>query len=216
LDTPTGDWVILRLGYPLIGTTNHPATKEATGLEVDKLNSLFVRHYIEHYLDNYARVVGPGMMGSRGIQNVVTDSWEAGAQNWTDNLLQEFAKRRGYDPIPWLPLLSGRVVDSGESSDKFLWDFRKTIADLVADGHYGQLAASIKARGMLHYGESDENGRAMIADGMEVRNWTMSLWERCGSILQAIIDGCITSTPMIASHHPSHIFTARTLLPLNR
>ena len=41
-------------------------------------------------------------MGKRGLQYVINDSWEAGAQNWTDNLIAEFTKRRGYDPRPWL------------------------------------------------------------------------------------------------------------------
>ena len=109
------------------------------------------------------------MMGKRGIRFVITDSWEAGAQNWTDNMIAEFTKRRGYDPHPWLPVLYRHVVESAEASDQFLWDLRKTIADLTADEHYGQVEASLKERGMGHYGESHEAGRAFIADGMEVK-----------------------------------------------
>jgi hypothetical protein len=166
---PAGNWTIMRLGYSLTGTTNHPATKEATGLEVDKLNGKFVRHYMDQYLDTYQQTVGSAKMGRSGIGYVVTDSWEAGTQNWTDDMIAEFTKRRGYDPRPWLPVLAGRVVESGPASDHFLWDFRKTIQDLVADEHYGQVEASLKARGMGHYGESQEDGRAFIADGMEVK-----------------------------------------------
>ena len=99
----------------------------------------------------------------------MTDSWEAGSQNWTDDMIAQFMARRGYDPMPWLPVLAGRVVDSAEASDRFLWDFRKTIADLIADEHYGQVQASLKERGMGHYGESHEGGRAFVADGMEVK-----------------------------------------------
>ena len=166
---PPGRWVILRIGYSLLGITNHPATKEATGLEVDKLNGGFVKNYMNGYLNSYKQTVGSEMMGGRGIRYVVTDSWEAGAQNWTDRMIPEFTKRRGYDPRPWLPVLAGHVVQSSEASDKFLWDLRKTIADLTADEHYGQVQASLKERGMGHYGESHENGRAFIADGMEVK-----------------------------------------------
>src|SRR2546422_7958886 len=78
-------------------------------------------------------------MGNRGIRYVINDSWEAGSQNWTDNMLAQFKKLRGYDATPWLPVLAGRIVESSESSDRFLWDFRKTIADLIANEHYGQL-----------------------------------------------------------------------------
>ena len=166
---PAGRWVILRMGYSLLGITNHPASNEATGLEVDKLNRTYVKNYMDHYLDNYKSAVGADMMGARGVKFVITDSWEAGSQNWTDDMIAEFTKRRGYDPHPWLPVLTGHVVESAEASDRFLWDFRKTIADLTADEHYGQVEASLKARGIGHYGESHESGRAFIADGMEVK-----------------------------------------------
>jgi hypothetical protein len=166
---PAGHWVIVRMGYSLLGITNHPATAEATGLEVDKLNHAYVKHYMDHYLDNYKGAVGADWMGRRGLRYVVTDSWEAGAQNWTDNMIAEFTARRGYDPRPWMPVLTGHIVVSAEASDAFLWDFRKTIADLTADEHYGQVQASLKEHGLGHYGESHEGGRALIADGMEVK-----------------------------------------------
>jgi hypothetical protein len=166
---PEGHWVVARFGYSLLGITNHPATKEATGLEVDKLNSGYVKHYMNGYLDSYQQTVGAGMIGKRGIRYVVTDSWEAGAQNWTDNMIEQFSRRRGYDPRPWMPVLTGRIVENALASDQFLWDLRKTIADLTAEEHYGQVEASLKERGIGHYGESHETGRAFIADGMEVK-----------------------------------------------
>ena len=166
---PAGHWVVMRIGYSLLGITNHPATTEATGLEVDKLNTGFVKNYMDGYLDSYKQTVGPEMMGKQGIRYVITDSWEAGAQNWTDNMIAEFTRRRGYDPHPWLPVLAGHIVESSQASDQFLWDLRKTIADLTADDHYGQVQASLKERGMGHYGESHEDNRAFIADGMEVK-----------------------------------------------
>jgi hypothetical protein len=166
---PAGNWVVVRFGYSLLGITNHPATAEATGLEVDKLNAGFVKNYMTQYLDSYKETVGPEWMGKKGIQYVITDSWEAGSQNWTDHMMEEFQKRRGYDATPWLPVLTGQVVESSQASDQFLWDFRKTIADLIADEHYGQVEASLKERGIGHYGESHESGRAFVADGMEVK-----------------------------------------------
>jgi hypothetical protein len=165
---PPGRWVVLRLGYSLRGVTNHPASPEGTGLEVDKLNPDSVKSYMETYLDNYKNAVGP-LMGERGLRYVVNDSWEAGAQNWTDNLIAEFTKRRGYDPHPWLPVLTGRVVESAESSDRFLWDFRRTLSDMLTEYHYDQLETILKQRGMGHYVESHESRRAFIGDGMEVK-----------------------------------------------
>ncbi len=168
---PDGKWLIVRIGYSLLGITNHPATPEATGLEVDKLDRRFVKDYFEKYLDSYKDAVGAGWMGKRGIRYVINDSWEAGSQNWTDNMLAQFQTLRGYDPKPWLPVLTGRIVETAEASDRFLWDFRKTIADLIANEHYGQLEATLHERGMGHYGESHEAGRAFVADGMEVKKF---------------------------------------------
>ncbi|MGA2729075.1 MAG: glycosyl hydrolase [Terracidiphilus sp.] len=168
---PAGDWVILRFGYSLLGITNHPATAEATGLEVDKLDHTFVKSYMEKYLDSYKQTVGPDFIGKRGIRYVINDSWEAGSQNWTDHMIEQFKKRRGYDPVPWMPVLAGQVVESAEASDRFLWDFRKTIADLIADEHYGQLEETLHEWHMGHYGESHESGRAFVADGMEVKKF---------------------------------------------
>jgi hypothetical protein len=165
---PAGQWVVLRLGYSLLGITNHPAPPEGTGFEVDKLNPEHVKSYMTTYLDNYQNAVG-ALMGKRGLQFLISDSWEAGAQNWTENMLAEFVKRRGYDPHPWLPALTGRVVESAEASDRFLWDFRRCLSDMLAEYHYDQITAILKAQGMGHYGEAHESGRAFIGDGMEAK-----------------------------------------------
>ena len=169
---PEGKWMVLRIGYSLLGITNHPATPEATGLEVDKLDRRFVKDYLEKYLDSYKETVGANEMGGKGIRYVINDSWEAGSQNWTDNMLVQFKKLRGYDPTPWLPVLTGRIVESSEASDRFLWDFRKTIADLIANEHYGQLQETLHARKMGHYVESHESRRAFVGDGMEVKKFS--------------------------------------------
>ena len=166
-----GDWVVLRFGYSLLGITNHPATAEATGLEVDKLDRRFVKQYFDTYLDSYKDAVGPDLIGAHGITYVINDSWEAGSQNWTDNMLEQFQKLRGYDAIPWLPVLTGRIVESAEASDRFLWDFRRTLADLVANEHYAQLETTLHERHLGHYGEAHEEGRALIADGMEIKKF---------------------------------------------
>ena len=166
---PAGKWVVLRYGYSLTGRQNSPASDEGTGLEVDKLSGEAVKAYADAYLGEYEKAVGPELMGKRGVQALITDSWEAGSANWTDKMLAQFQTRRGYDPRLWLPVLSGRVVDSAAASDAFLWDFRKTIGDLIADEHYGTLSDALHARGMKRYGESHETGRAFVGDGMQVK-----------------------------------------------
>ncbi len=158
----------MRLGYSLTGILNQPAEPEATGLEVDKLSSKYVREYFQRFLDNLHDATG-GLMGKRGLKYVVTDSWEDGTQNWTDDMLAEFKVRRGYDMLPWLPVLTGHVVESSEASDRFLFDFRQTLSDLVTANHYDQLTVLLHERGMGRYSESHEQSRSLIADGMEVK-----------------------------------------------
>ncbi len=167
-DVPEGKWNIIRLGYSLTGRQNHPASPEATGFEVDKLNPEYVRNYFTNYLDQYKDATG-GLMGEKGLQYIITDSWEAGTQNWTDNMSEEFKTRRGYDLTTWLPALIGKVVLSAEASDKFLWDYRRTLEELVAEYHYDLTTEILKERGMGRYTESHEGGRALIGDGMEVK-----------------------------------------------
>jgi hypothetical protein len=165
---PAGNWIIIRLGYSLTGHKNSPASAEATGLEVDKLNAAHVKAYFTNYLDQYKDATG-GLMGRRGLQYIITDSWEAGTQNWTDSMISEFSKRRGYDMLPWVPVLTGHVVESSAASERFLWDFRKTLSELVADNHYDLLTELLKGYGMGRYTESHEGGRAFIGDGMDVK-----------------------------------------------
>jgi hypothetical protein len=165
---PAGNWVVVRMGYSLTGRRNHPASPEGTGLEVDKLDAEAVKDYFDNYLDQYKDATG-GLMGKRGLQYVITDSYEAGHSTWTKNMLAEFARRRGYDMKPWLPVLIGRIVKSTEASEQFLWDFRKTQADLMVENHYDQLTDLLKQRGMGRYTESHEASRAFIGDGMDVK-----------------------------------------------
>jgi hypothetical protein len=169
---PPGDWVVLRMGYSLTGSSNHAAPREATGLEVDKLNRQHVADYLDTYLAQYADSVGPALIGKRGVHALMTDSFEVGVQNWTDDMLQQFEQLRGYDPRPWLPSLTGVVVESAGQSDRFLWDFRQTIADLLRDSHYKQIAATVRARGMTLYGEALESFRFSLGDDMDFRRYT--------------------------------------------
>ncbi len=166
---PDGEWKVIRFGYSLLGIDNHPASPEATGLEVDKLDPVAVKKYFTNYLDQYKNATG-GLMGNKGgLQYMVTDSWEAGAQNWTGNLPAEFHQRRGYSIIPWLPVFTGQIVKSAEASEQFLFDFRKTLSEMVAEYHYDQLTKILADYGMKRYSESHESGRALIADGMDVK-----------------------------------------------
>lgn len=167
-DAPDGNWKIVRFGYSLTGKENHPAPPEATGLEVDKMDARAVKDYFEHYISMYMDA-SKGMMGKRGVQFMLTDSYEAEQETWTPLMREEFEKRRGYDLLPWMPVLKGEVVNSAGESERFLWDWRKTIGELVVENHYDQLTEILKPYHMGRYSESQENGRVYLTDGMEVK-----------------------------------------------
>lgn len=165
---PKGNWKIVRFGYSLTGKMNHPASPEATGLEVDKLDADAVKDYFEKYLNLYKEATG-GLMGSKGLQYLITDSYEAGQMTWTPMMIEEFRKRRGYSLISWMPVLTGEIIKSTEASEQFLWDWRKTISELITENHYDQLTELLKKYGMKRYSESHENARQFIGDGMDAK-----------------------------------------------
>ncbi|MGA7339873.1 MAG: glycosyl hydrolase [Terracidiphilus sp.] len=182
---PAGNWMVLRIGYSLTGHENGPAPAEATGLEVDKLNRDYVKNYVDGYLKMYSDTVGPENMGKSGISFMLTDSIEVGPQNWTDNILNDFAQLRGYDPRPWLPSLTGAIISSTADTDRFLWDFRRTIGQLLAENHYGEISDDLHSHGLSYYGEALEFHRPSLGDDMEMRSKTDvpmgAMWTYAGS-----------------------------------
>jgi hypothetical protein len=151
-EVPPGKWTILRLGYSLTGAKNRPAPPSGLGYEVDKLSRKHVEEYFHGYFDPLSQALGD--LVGKSPRYMMMDSWEAGMQNWTEEMVSEFRKRRGYDPTPFLPAMAGRVVDSAEVSDRFLWDYRRTLADLFAENHFGAMAELLRQRGMGIYAEA--------------------------------------------------------------
>jgi hypothetical protein len=164
-DVPAGKWIVLRMGYSLTGQKNAPASAEATGYEVDKLSRKHVDSYFQNYVGHISGTLGPYF--GKSFRYFLMDSWEAGLENWTDDMISEFQKRRGYDPTPYLPVLTGRVVESADVSDRFLWDFRRTIADLLAENHYGAATQYFAEYGVGLYAEAMGAGDPTTGDGLE-------------------------------------------------
>jgi hypothetical protein len=150
-DAPQGDWTILRLGYTPNGAKNAPSPDEGTGLECDKLSREAAQAHWDGSMGQLVRKLGPlaGNVKS-GLNNVLIDSYEVGSQNWTQGFEKEFRKRRGYDITRFLPVFSGRVVDNPEVTERFLWDLRRTIADLFAENYSGKFAEMAHRAGLKY------------------------------------------------------------------
>lgn len=170
-EAPSGQWKIIRMGYSLTGKMNHPATSESTGLEVDKYDGNAVRRYLEHYLSIYKDAVQSNELPRSGLTALTTDSIESGTANWTPELVTKFKSLRGYDPTPWLPTLTGAIIESRIKTDAFLYDYRRTLSDLIATEHYKTIADVAHENGLTVYGESLEYSRPVLGDDMDMRRY---------------------------------------------
>lgn len=155
-EVPAGEWTILRLGHTGTGAQNAPAPATGRGLEVDKLS----REALDAFWPGFMGVIlaEAGPRAGKTLNNVLIDSYETGYQNWTPRFREDFLRLRGYDPLPYLPVVTGRVVDSLEISERFLWDFRRTVADLWAANYYGYFAELGRKHGLMLSAEPYGNG----------------------------------------------------------
>ena len=165
---PPGRWTLIRIGHTGTGATTHPST--TPGLECDKLSRAAVRYHFEH-------MYGPILADSpteagRALRYILLDSWECGCGNWTPLMPQEFSRRRGYDITRWLPVFTGRVVKDADSTQRFLWDLRRTIADLLAENHYGAAQEFAHEHRMGLYAEAPGVGLPTVADNLACKGRT--------------------------------------------
>jgi hypothetical protein len=141
-DVPQGGWEILRFGHTTTGKTNHPADPEARGLECDKLSAEAVEAHFDAYIGKILE------RADGGIKWVTIDSYEAGNQDWTPRFREEFRARRGYDPLPWLPVLAQRWIVSEDVSRRFQRDRRQTIAELYRENFYRKMTTLAHEHGL--------------------------------------------------------------------
>ena len=145
-DVPAGDWIIQRVGMVPTGVKNSPAPPEATGLEVDKMNRTALKSHFDAYVGELLSRLS--VDERKSWKHIVADSYERGPENWTDGFAALFLQRYGYDPIPYLPVLTGRIVGGAEKSNRFLWDLRRLVADRVAMDYVGGLRDLCHEHGM--------------------------------------------------------------------
>lgn len=179
-DVPEGEWIILRTGMTPTGTTNSPASPEATGFEVDKMSRKHTELHFNGHIGEILRRIPEA--DRKTFKVVVQDSYETGGQNFTDGFLEEFKEVYGYDPLPFLPVYQGMVVNSQLESDRFLWDMRRLVANKVAYDYVGGLRDASHKYGLrtwlenyghwgfpgeflMYGGQSDEIGGEFWSEG---------------------------------------------------
>ncbi len=168
-DVPPGNWSVLRLGHTSTGKDNHPAPELGRGLECDKLSKKAIEIMFEGYMGKLISAVGP--LAGETLVSAHVDSWEVLSQNWTPTFHQDFRRLRGYDPLRFLPVMTGRAVGNLDISERFLCDVRRTVSELLAEnyaGHLGELAHRKGLKFSLEgYGGNPADDLAYAARGDE-------------------------------------------------
>ena len=161
-DVPPGRWIVLRLGHTSTGFKNDTGGA-MMGLECDKFDPAAARLVFDRWFGEVIRQAGP-LLAGHVLKVLHVDSWECGSQNWSPVFREEFQRRRGYDPLPYLPVMAGVPVESADASERFLHDMRETIAELVKDNFFGPLEQLAKAHGCTFSAECV--APVMLCDGL--------------------------------------------------
>jgi hypothetical protein len=159
---PEGNWTILRIGHTSTGHTNYTGGG-GLGLECDKFNPVAINAQFDGWFGEILKQMGPELTGDV-LKIFHVDSWECGSQNWSPVFRDEFIKRRGYDPIAYLPIVAGFPINDADFSEKFLYDVRQTISELVTDNFYGIMAQRAHENQIQFSAESV--APTMLSDGL--------------------------------------------------
>lgn len=161
-EVPEGDWIVMRFAYVLTGGSTKHGCKNLMGRECDKMSVAAAEFQWQNYV---GRIIDSlKVSGSGKLAGVAMDSHEAGSQNWTDGFIEEFTRRQGYDPTVFLPAMMGWVVGDVETSDGFLFDLRRNIADMIADNYYGTLDRLCRENGLVLTAQATGNALCIVAD----------------------------------------------------
>ena len=149
---PAGDWVIVRFGHFVGPRAYIKCTGGGVYLEIDPLRAdTMDRHFAATagvLIEEVREHVG------KTFQFVHIDSGEIGKPDWTPAFREEFRKRRGYDPLPYLAARAGMVVDSPEITERFNEDNDRTLGDLMVENYYGRLNELARRHGLGTHSEA--------------------------------------------------------------
>ena len=150
---PDGDWQLLRFGFTLNDSCRVSTCSEGwDGYALDPFDAGAFRRYWNAVVEPLVADAGP--MAGKTLKYLYTDSWEVEVANWTPTLREEFKTRRGYDLLPWLPTIAGKIINSRDETDRFLQDFRRTMGDLAIDNHFKLFREGAHRHGLLIHPES--------------------------------------------------------------
>ncbi|MFL5729414.1 MAG: glycosyl hydrolase, partial [Cytophagaceae bacterium] len=180
---PEGRWTILRIGFTPVGEVNHAAPDSGLGLECDKYSQEAITFHFNKMMDILLPAIGP--LVKKGQMGLEIDSYEVGMQNWTPGFERIFKERNHYDIIQYLPAMTGRIVSDIETTDRVLWDLRRTQADLLADNYYGKFDQLCNDRGIISFIQPYDRGpMEEMQIGSRADSLMGEFWNGLSSIFQ--------------------------------
>ncbi|WP_420236805.1 glycosyl hydrolase [Telmatobacter bradus] len=211
---PDGTWEVLRIGYTDTYKTLVDHAEQVQGLPLDALSAAAFDHYWQQAVEPLLAVAK--LYVGTSLRYLVTDSWEAGGANWTEDFREQFQRRRGYDPLPYLPVVAGRLLTSRAVSNQFLFDLRRTVADLITENYYDRFAEHAHKVGLGTHPESGGPHGAPI-DALETFRsssfpqtefWADSGWHRVADneryfVKEASSAAHIYGKPLVAAEGPT-------------
>jgi len=154
-DVPPGSWVIARFITSNTGQKLMVPSPNSNGLLIDHLDGNAAETHFRYIIDQILKM-RPSLDSLRYME---VDSVEVDNQtDWTDSFVEEFRKRRGYDPIRYLPALKGKKFADPQITFRFQHDYRKTVSDLWIDGHYRRGSEVLNSYGMRLVAEAGHGG----------------------------------------------------------
>lgn len=204
-DVPKGKWTIIRMGARVTGASTRPSPEPVIGLEANKLNAEHFANHLKNYTDILLEKTAPRKDGV-GWTGFHMDSWESGAQNWTEGIVDEFKTRRGYNPEPYFLAYTGRAIQSVEITERFLWDLRQTCKELLLENHAGFAKAYAHKNGLeLTIEPYDMNPAGdldlgAVADVIMAEFWSKRFgYHTAYSVLEATSISHITGQPVVGA-----------------
>lgn len=158
-DVPEGNWTIMR--FVCRGTNQGLVvpSPNSDGLIIDHLSAEATEKHMLHMINKLGEI-DPG---HKILKIMSHDSYEVDwANDWTEDFVDEFKKRRRYDPGKYLPMLEGWNLDDKDIQTRFIADYRKTVGELITERHFQVSREVLNRFGMKLCAEAGHGGSPRV------------------------------------------------------
>jgi len=158
-EVPEGEWDIISFFMGNTGQNLECPSPNSDGPIIDHLSSIATKRNWDSMLTKLRSVISP----QARMKFLELDSYEVWpAKDWSPEFLQEFVKRHGYDPKPYLPVLQGYKSKDHGLEERFAGDYNRLVSDMIIENHFAQSMDIAHTNGMELYSEAGHGGHARV------------------------------------------------------